>query len=139
MQGDQIKFRKGYKYQLAETYCISTSICPVLAVDTEFIALTLEGRLTIRIGYAWDGASGPALDTPSSMRASLVHDALYQLMRQRLLDEARQRQAADDLFRQICLEDGMNRFRADYFHYFVRQFGEPSASPKQRKVVEIAP
>ena len=32
--------------------------------------------------YAWDGPSGPTIDTSNSMRASLVHDVLYQAMRE---------------------------------------------------------
>ena len=38
--------------------------------------------LYISKGYSWDGPSGPAIDTPDWIKASLVHDALYQLIRE---------------------------------------------------------
>ncbi len=37
----------------------------------------IDGVLTIRSGYAWDGPGGPAMDTPAAMYGSLSHDALY--------------------------------------------------------------
>jgi len=40
-----------------------------------------------------------------------VHDALYQLMRLKLLP-ASLRETADMLLRRICIEDGMCRLRA---------------------------
>lgn len=101
----RIAYRAGYKYQLAETYEIDTQILGY-NVRTEWISLDGTGKLTIRAGYAWDGASGPAADTQSIMRGSLVHDALYQLIRLGLLDH-RFKRLADDLLRECCLRDGM--------------------------------
>ena len=46
------------------------------------MSLNESGCLQIAAGYAWDGASGPTIDTRNSMIASLVHDALYQLIRE---------------------------------------------------------
>jgi hypothetical protein len=43
-------------------------------------------------GYAWNGPSGPTLDTRNFMRGSLVHDALYQLMREGRMDNGLRRQ-----------------------------------------------
>ena len=53
-----------------------------------------------QIFNAGDGPSGPAIDTKNFMRASLVHDALYQLMRLGTLDKSR-RQYADRLLQTI--------------------------------------
>ena len=85
---------------------------------------------TIRIGahYAWDGASGPAPDIPSIMRGSLVHDALYQLMRLGELDLSF-RETADDLLKTMCRADGMNRMLAWLVHRSVRTFGAEHATP----------
>ena len=62
------------------------------------------------------------------MRGSLVHDALYQLMREQALPLT-YRQAADDLLKEICLQDGMPRLRAWYVHKAVSWFGEFAARP----------
>jgi hypothetical protein len=71
------------------------------------------------------------------MRGSLVHDALYQLMREKFLDYKRDREFADDLIRQHCLEDGMSRIRAWYVHKGLRWFGEKFARPPADKPEEI--
>ena len=58
-----IIYKDGYKYQLCKTYTIDTAIYPKENITTFFIDLNTKGKLTIRKGYAWDGASGIAFDT----------------------------------------------------------------------------
>ena len=90
-----ITYKDGYRYQLQEGYSLVISIRPAAAVANDYIALDPQGVLRIAKGYAWDGPSGPTLDTRNFMRGSLVHDALYQLMREGLLDHTIHREAAD--------------------------------------------
>lgn len=131
-----IFYKEGYKYQLVEDACIQTSIRISEDIKTDFIYLTWEGFLTVKKGYAWDGASGPTVDTSSSMRGSLFHDALYQLMRLGLLNE-RWRGAADNLFWIVCSEDGMNWFRAAVWEMAVELFGASAAKAgTERKIIE---
>ena len=89
---DQIAYKKGYKYQLAEDYIRFIPIYFHDDIQTKYISLIpqpdLSSLLTIRTGYAWDGPSGPTIDTKTFMRGSLEHDALYQLIRERLLPQA---------------------------------------------------
>ena len=92
-----IAYRGGYKYQLNQSYTIQTEIKPEEAVDAEYLSLSLDGLLTVKKGYAWDEPSGPTIDTLNFMRGSLVHDALYQLMREGSLDENKWREPADRL------------------------------------------
>ena len=66
-----IEYRSGYKYQLASDYSIEINIKPAKDIDTKFIKLDTKGNLTIIEGYAWDGPSGPVIDTKENMRASL--------------------------------------------------------------------
>lgn len=119
---------KSYKYQLVQDYSIRINIEPESDIYTPFISLSGTGRLAIRRGYTWDGASGPTVDTSTFMRGSLVHDALYQLMRGEYLDHRAHREYADDLLKQICIEDGMSAFRAWYVYKSVRWFGEKFAA-----------
>lgn len=122
----------GYKYQLVNRYGINTGIIPDMAISTPFISLDINGYLTIRQGYAWDGPSGPTFDTKNFMRGSLVHDALYQLMRQGYLNIDINRNKADRLLKYICKEDGMSSLRAWWVYQGVNTFGKSAAS-KPRK------
>jgi hypothetical protein len=117
----KIKYRGGYKYQLAEDYSIQTPLRPAQDIITECIILTTTGLLTIKKGYAWDGCSGPTYDDKTNMRGGLVHDAGYQLLRMGLLP-TENRIIIDRLLRSICLEDGMFWLRAWYYFEGVDHF-----------------
>lgn len=138
----KIKYRKGYKYQLDKLYIHSLPFKVDTRVDTDWcwIKTNIDGMQSLFIyrDYAWDGPSGPAVDTPSFMRASLVHDALYQLMREGKLPES-YRKAADDLMRQICREDGMCWLRAWWCYRAVRRFAAKAARKGHTRSVITAP
>lgn len=134
-----IKYRADYKYQLADDYIIDISILPKNDIDTDYIALCTRGRLLIKAGYAWDGPSGPVIDTEENMRASIVHDALYQLMRNEYLSSRSHRRAADQIFKDICRQDGVSKYRASAYYKALRKFGRPAASPQNKKRVHKAP
>ena len=134
-----IRYRGDYKYQLAEGYEINISINPKADIKTEFINLDRSGNLLIKKGYAWDGPSGPVKDTKENLRASLVHDALYQLMRYKNLNTRTHRKAADQIFKELCKKDGVSKFRASVYYKALRKFGKPAASPENKKKVRRAP
>lgn len=134
-----VAYKDGYKYQLVESYTVTVPIQPTKNIDTDYIALTKKGELTIKKGYAWDGPSGPTVDTQNFMRGSLVHDALYQLMRNDLLNKRSHRKEADKLLRAMCQEDGMTAIRAWWVYQGVHRFGDPSTDPANKKPVIHAP
>jgi hypothetical protein len=145
---DRIAYRGGYKYQLCEDYSVDVGICPEKPVNNHFLQLSCEGLLTIREGYAWDGASGPARDTKGIMRGSLVHDALYQLMREGYLDHEVFREVADRLLQKIFIEDSkqsqwfwrmISKPRAWWVYKGVRWFADPFADPAHKRPVLYAP
>ena len=125
---------KKYKYQLMDDYTIDIDLHPAEDIieppmpRATYLRLDTSGKLSINRSYAWDGPSGPAIDTKNFMRGSLVHDALYQLMRQGRIGQ-NCRELADDLLRDICREDGMSFFRAWYVHKAVRLFAAAAARP----------
>lgn len=134
-----MKYKAGYKYQLAETVVFKVVISSGQhQISTPFIRLGIYGDMQILKGYAWDGPSGPAIDTKNFMRGSLVHDALYQLMRQgHLGDEWRDK--VDRLLQKMCIEDGMWRIRAWWVYKSLKWFGGSAADPENKKPVLIAP
>ena len=134
-----IAYKDGYKYQLREEYVTEIDILPEEDICTDYVVLTAGGKLTIRKSYAWDGPSGPAIDTLDFMRGSLVHDALYQLMRLEELDRDIFREPADRLLQKMCREDGMWRIRAWWVYLGVKFFADPAADPANKKPVIKAP
>ena len=115
-----IRFGK-YKYKLLADEKVKTDIKKSAKIQ-DFIRLTGAGYLTVFAGYAWDGPSGPAVDSPTNMRASLFHDALYQLIREGKLS-AKHRRQADLLYYRLCKQDKMNPVRALAEYLAIRAFG----------------
>lgn len=127
-----IWYRANYKYQLDQDYIIEIGIKPEFDIGTTYVELTREGQLTVFKSYAWDGPSGPTIDTDNFMRGSLVHDALYQLMREGWL-ELRCRDQADRELQRLCREDGMTALRAWWVYQGVKFGGGPAASKNERE------
>ena len=130
-----MKYKAGYKYQLAEPFVTKVNIYPNQHIGLDFIVLGTDGTLMINKGYAWDGCSGPTWDDKTNMRAGLVHDALFQLMRSKMLDLG-WRRTADDEFKRICKEDGMSSIRAWLYWRAVRTFGEKCAEWQDDIILE---
>jgi len=133
-----MKYTKGCKYQLFET--MEVFIPDLISYDNivcDFIWLK-KGRLTLLKGFAWDGASGPTIDTKSSMRASAIHDALYKLIRQGYLP-AKTKNLADVILRYVCIQDGMWEWRAGAWFLAVGKFADTAADPKNKKKIMEAP
>lgn len=133
-----IVFNRGYNYQLKRRYSISTPLRPDRAVGNDFVSLTASGKLTLQAAYAWDGASG-APDLASVMRASLVHDGLYQLIREGLLDANDFRDDADELFYELCVEDGLQKALARAAYLAIRELGAGFADPANDRPPTYAP
>ncbi len=134
-----ISYKGGYKYQLSEPYKAKINIEPDKNIITDFIELTSDGDISIHDCYAWDGPSGPTIDTPNFMRGSLVHDALYQLMRSEDLDRKKYKEPADKLLQQMCREDGMSSIRAWWVYQGLRLFGGAATKPENKKPIIKAP
>lgn len=128
------KFDRHYKYETLEEKTFHTRWVLPESVCTrkQFVHLTASGKLSIKPRYAWDGASGPTFDSPSTMRASLVHDALYQLMREGALDQS-YRIPADECLRRIMLGDykgswpKWHAFRVELWIRALEKFGGRAA------------
>lgn len=133
----RIKYVDGFKYRLFEPYEISL---PIYGhdIDTDHLDLNQAGRLVIKADYAWDGPSGPTIDTRNTLRASLVHDALYQLIRLGVIDPHYKR-TADDLFHELLLQDGMSRLRAWLYWRAVSRFGVGATRPSAERQPKLAP
>jgi hypothetical protein len=126
---NQIKYKltnhSTYKYELVETrrFLLNAIKSKCLWIKDKYYTFDNKNKiLTILEGYCWDGASGPTIDTESTMRASLVHDVLYQMILNDQLSK-KYRKKVDKIFYKICVEDGMNKIRAIYYYWALRLFG----------------
>ena len=129
-----MKYRKGYKYQLAENEFLMVPISPDQDIVTEFINLSTKGELNIRSGYAYDGPSGPTWPTDNTMVPSAVHDVLAQLLRQGLLSQG-QLAGVNELFNQMLKDRGMFWFRRWYWLKGLWLTGGSFADPSNIKEV----
>jgi len=109
-------------------------------------------------GFAWDGPSGPAMDTPNALIPSGFHDCGYQACRMEELDADIYRCQFDELYKELCrvdrymppyflleslkdpdipppyeLQKGMTYFRSGYHFIGVSLFAENAANPKNRR------
>lgn len=136
---------RGWKYVVEKEIVYATSIKGYLRTisykEQMLACLEPDGTLRVFPDYAWDGPSGPTVDTPDWMDASLVHDIFYQLMRTRQIPDKKDRRSrekirkkADKLMKKMLIEAGMSRFRAWYSYQGVRLFAAWAANPRFDKV-----
>jgi hypothetical protein len=129
----------GFKYQLSEDIqFIIESIADYGPIETEWISVDNKGILTLKRGFATDGASGPTFDTGSSMRGAFLHDALYYLMRNGHIPRE-YRETADKIIKVLCIMDGMYGWRAKLWYKFLRAFGHKNVLASHRREVKYAP
>ena len=133
-----IKYKNDYKYQLSEDYEVLIDFSDIVdePIDTNFLTISDIG-LHIKKGYAWDGATW-YFDKSTIMRGSLVHDAMYQLIREGLI-KMKERKRADKLLESCCKEDGMSSIEAKGVYWAVRAMGNTYVKPSSRREVLKAP
>ena len=132
----KIRVLRGYKYELVEGEKQQTNILE-LTVLHKYIRLYSDGEIIIVEGYAWDGST--CSFDKNSLRASLVHDALYQLMREGLLHK-KYRKQADQLYRDMLIEDGLWKIHANLRYWALRNFAGGGIKPEKKprgKIIEI--
>lgn len=115
---------KYYQFQVAEnTELELVNVLP----EVDFDWFHVKGnKISIREGYTWDGASGPTIDTKGTIKASLIHDCLYQAMRLGLIDGSN-RKVADKELRDQMIKAGCWKIRAWTWYLAVRLFAASSA------------
>ena len=116
-----IYYGGGYKYQLRRNAVAESKIRLDKLINHEYFAISVDGVILVRRGYAWDGASFIAVDDPGTIYASVFHDAGYQALRLKLLDEV-WREELDLMYEALCKEGGVNRIRAKA-HYVALRIG----------------
>jgi len=124
--------------QLCSEFHFDTEVGIGWVGEAGFISFDKGGRIMVKVGYVWDGASGPTIDTPSSVCASLGHDVMYELMRLRLIPDTF-KAIADKWFYERLLTDGMLPYRAYAWYKAVCVFGIEGTLPQNQPLIYRAP
>ena len=132
-----IKFEKvKYKHKLKEEVQYMTDILGI-EFSNNYFELQKHGLLIIKVGYCWDGASGPTWDDKTNYESSCIHDALYQLMRLLVLVRKTHRKYADKVLRDVSIEKGMWKWRANAWYWAVRKYGKKYTYPSSAKIITV--
>lgn len=125
-----------YKYYLEEAVSVQTSLRPVQsAIVPGYIFLGVDGKMIIYSRYAWDGATG-GVNFKGNRLAVLVHDAIYQLIREGLIDDVNVKAQSDKGLRDMMIAEGSWKWIANFFYFCVSNFGNAFATNK-KKVYEV--
>jgi len=136
----EIKFRNitKYKFELLQEFIFKSELFSMYSGDittskeNDIVYLDSDkDELHIKKHFLWDGSSVPFKNILRLIgwkvdrychKASLIHDALYLLMRINALTDEFQA-IADLIYYQLCLEGGMPRYQADLRYWALRHFG----------------
>jgi len=108
----------GMKYRMIKTTSLMTPMRPLETITGSFATLTTKGRLYLKKGMLWDGASG-AIDTDNVILPSAAHDIGCSWYLKGLIDDAMRKQF-DDLFYKLLKDEGVSGLRAWYMYKAVR-------------------
>lgn|SRR5574344_1145223 len=125
-----------YKYILAEQFVYKTTVTGY-TVNFSWVSLRPDGTIIIAKDYAWDGASGPTIDTKDSMVAALIHDGFYQLMRRKDIPIVAKAAVDKDFYKNL-VHNGMFVVRAYVWYLGVKIFAKFAAARSDTKqLIEI--
>lgn len=132
-----------YKYELLSDCITFTQLKPTQDLKGKFYRIYKTGKLIIKKGYRWDGASGPTIDTKNVIYASLIHDIFYQMFRENQLNRYTWKDQADRELQRIMIEHANKdrtedwaihswwiEFRAGYYYNAVKYFGHKASGGK---------
>lgn len=130
-----MRYSKGYKYKTEEPLQFYAPHLMHLYIHTSYIRIS-HCMITIWPGYAWDGCSGPVVDTKKNLVPSVFHDAIYQLIREGRLPLS-DRIWADEEFGRLCVKWGTWGWLADVYVAALLQWGKSAALEESRTIYEV--
>lgn len=125
-------YSKNVKFQLEKDEGVDTGIAGY-DIKSTYYRLYPDGYLLVKKGFAWDGATG-AFDTKNIMRASLFHDALCIMIGNNKLP-VDQLPAANTLYKEICIADGMTKIRAQYQYLAIELYFRNGVKPEGSRTI----
>lgn len=119
-----------FKYDMLKCLGLDVSEFKILTeidVDHKFFRMK-NGIIENKVGFRYDGPSGPTKDDETNMRAALFHDIGYQIIKEFLKEfsfwkRIRIRRAFDKVFRRVLKADKMGFWKRQVYFVGVRGFG----------------
>ena len=139
-----MKYRDGYKNVIFEDIEFDVPIFPPRDITSEYVDLTMDGVLRVKRNFAFDGPSGPTFEKlfpwwyRNTITPATAHDALYSLMRDGFLSGAN-RKKADQVLRDMMIERGVSKLRANFWYRAVQAGAGHSADPSHKRKIKEAP
>lgn len=134
-----IRYKSGKRFVLHDPYSIQTTI---VGYDLfgEFFALSRDGVLHFSPGYSWNGAGTNLIQSfiltrKKTIRPSMVHDALCELLEAGLLPQ-HEKALVDLTYYTVCYENKVSKIRASLYLGFLLNLGNYSV---RKEVIEEAP
>jgi hypothetical protein len=134
---DKIAYTHADKFVLGKDAIFKLSFAPQYTVDTSYARFTPDGVLIVKRGFLWS-ANFPAMNTENTRPASLVHDALYELIKDGHLPRKPFKNLADMVMRDVLLECGILDARA-WAWYMAVQIGGDNALNAPRPALMYSP
>jgi len=133
----QLFYVDGFKYQSRNDMVYFTGIFPPKTIVTELIILRTDSWMWVGKYFAWDGCSGPTIDTNTNGRGGHAHDALAALMRGGYIPMGC-RFASNKVIERLMIDDGAWECRAHTYR-FVLDRTKSWADPKNARKLLTAP
>lgn len=114
--------KREYEYKLKVQQLCQTTIRPEKEITHPYFNLTLDGGLTVKVGYEWDGATFYP-DFDCIMFGSLIHDCLLQMVTEGMI-APENRRLADKLLKRLCIGSGMPAAEAQLVYNAVRVYSK---------------
>lgn len=111
----------GKKYELTMNHNRMTVYFAGYSGSVGWARLDLDGRISVKAGYRWDGASG-AVDSADFMEGSMYHDILCELIESGQVPSSMWNKAAAEM-REINKAEGMPWLRRWWTWRGVRLWG----------------
>jgi hypothetical protein len=129
----QISYVMSDRYTLDRDEEFLMTFKPPKNIVTPYCTFFTNGILLIRKGFQWS-ANFPAVNTPSTRPASLVHDLGYMLIKEKYLPRKLYKDLFDMAMRDILLECGILDVRAWAWYQAVQIGGDDALDSKPPRI-----
>lgn len=119
----QIAYVKADKFILGRDEFFSLPFKPKETIRTSYCTFYDNGDLHIKRGFLWS-ANFPAINTENTKPASLLHDCIYNLIKDGFLPREPYREHGDRLLYDVLIECNVLQYRAFAWYKAVQLGGD---------------